>query len=116
MESSRWNFIPLEKRHRRKEFDCSRGYRDPLGNDELNQYTRKYARQNDTKDISKAFVATQTETPLVIDGYYTISSSLIGFSSILEENKRQLPVYLIPAGGTAQCAIVCFADWEAKLP
>jgi hypothetical protein len=51
MESNRWNFVPIQKKHKRLEFDC--------GNDGLNQYLSKYARQNDLKGINKAFVATK---------------------------------------------------------
>ena len=97
MESKRWDFIPLEKKHRRKEFDC--------GNDKLNQYLRRYARQNDNKGISKAFVAVQPDTPLVIDGYYTISCSLIEFSSMPEENRQKLPAYPIPAALIGKLAV-----------
>lgn len=89
--SDYWNFVPLEKKHKRQEFDC--------GNNELNQYLKRYARQNDTKGISKAFVATKADTPLVIDGYYTISSSIIEFSSISEDDRQKLPAYPVPAGG-----------------
>ena len=56
-----WNFVPIQKKHKRSEFDC--------GNDELNRYLSRYARQNDAKGINKAFVATLPDTPLIIDGY-----------------------------------------------
>ena len=87
----------LEKKHNRKEFDC--------GNEELNQYLRKYARQNDSKGISKAFVAVRPNTLSAIDGYYTISSSLIEFSSLLEVTRRKLPAYPIPAALIGRLAV-----------
>lgn len=102
--SDYWNFVPLEKKHRRKEFDC--------GNDELNQYVRRYARQNDTKGISKAFVATKAETPLAVDGYYTISSSLIEFSSIPEEDRQKLPAYPVPAALIGKLAVDNFCQGQ----
>ena len=89
--SDYWKFVPLEKKHNRKEFDC--------GNEELNQYLKKYARQNDSKGISKAFVAIRPDTPSAIDGYYTISFSIIEFSSIPEDDRQKLPAYPLPAGG-----------------
>ncbi len=95
--NNHWNFVSLEKKHKRKEFDC--------GNDELNQYLRQYARQNDTKGISKAFVATKVDTPLTINGYYTISSSLIEFSSIPEEDRHKLPAYPIPTALIGRLAV-----------
>lgn len=102
--SSRWDFVPLEKRHRRKEFDC--------GNDELNQYIRRYARQNDIKGISKAFVAIQPKTPLAIDGYYTISSSIIEFSSLPEDNRQKLPAYPVPAALIGRLAVDNFCQGQ----
>jgi GNAT superfamily N-acetyltransferase len=89
MENSCWNFVPLEKKHNRKDFDC--------GNRELNIYLKQYARQNDKSGINKTFVATKTDTPLIINGYYTISSSTIDFQSLPEQKKRKLPAYPIPA-------------------
>ena len=102
--SNYWNFVPLEKKHKRKEFDC--------GNDELNQYLRKYARQNDSKGISKAFVAVRPDAPSVIDGYYTISSSLIKFSSMPEQNRLKLPAYPIPAALIGRLAVDSFCQGQ----
>lgn len=89
MNDGRWNFLPLQKKHDRKQFDC--------GSEELNQYLKKYAKQNDKKGISKAYVATQAITPGVIDGYYTISTCTIEFDSLPEDTARRLPNYPIPA-------------------
>lgn len=97
MESSRWNFVPIQKKHKRSEFDC--------GNDELNQYLSRYARQNDAKGINKAFVATQSDTPLIIDGYYTISSSIIEFSSMPESDRQKLPAYPVPTALIGRLAV-----------
>ena len=90
-----WKFIPLEKKHNRKDFDC--------GNRELNEYLKRYARQNDKSRINKTFVAVRSDTPVVIDGYYTISSSAIEFHSLPEENKRKLPAYPVPAALIGRC-------------
>jgi hypothetical protein len=51
MENSvnRWQFVAIEKRHQKDNFDC--GYRV------LNDYLKKYARQNHQKGIAKTFVA-----------------------------------------------------------
>lgn len=89
MSSDYWDFVPLGKKHDRKQFDC--------GNSELNQYIRKYAKQNDKKGISKAYVATQAVTPTVVDGYYSISTCTIEFDSLPEDTTRRLPNYPIPA-------------------
>lgn len=97
METSRWDFVPIQKKHKRSEFDC--------GNDELNQYLSRYARQNDAKGINKAFVATKPDVPLIVDGYYTISSSVINFLSLPRDVAQQLPNYPIPSALIGRLAV-----------
>lgn len=92
-----WNFIPIEKEHKRSEFNC--------GYPELNQYLSRYARQNHVKGINKAFVATKLTTPLKIDGYYTISSSTIDFVSFPESYQKKIPNYPIPAALIGRLAV-----------
>lgn len=86
--SKRWNFVPIEKKYQREHFDC--GY--PV----LNDYLKKYARQNHEKGIAKAFVAVSQSHPFQIDGYYTISASIIEFTSLPPNYKKNLPAYPIP--------------------
>lgn len=93
----RWNFLPIEKKHKRSEFDC--------GNKELNHYLSRYARQNHRKGINKAFVATKSATPLKIDGYYTISSSNIAFASFPESERKGIPNYPIPCALIGRLAV-----------
>lgn len=96
-KNSYWNFASLEKKHNRKDFDC--------GNEELNNYLKRYARQNDKLSINKTFVAVKPDTPLVVDGYYTISSSAIEFHSLPEEKRKRLPAYPIPAALIGRLAV-----------
>lgn len=95
--NNHWNFISLEKKHNRKNFDC--------GNQELNEYLKRYARQNDKSGINKIFVAVKPDTPLIINGYYTISSSTIKFQSLPEEQRKKLPAYPIPAALIGRLAV-----------
>lgn len=92
-----WKFIPLEKKHNRSSFDC--------GNEELNNYLKRYARQNDKSGINKTFVAVKADTPTFVDGYYTISSSTIEFESLPEESRKKLPAYPIPAALIGRLAV-----------
>ena len=92
-----WKFIPLEKKHNRKDFDC--------GNRELNEYLKRYARQNDKSGINKTFIAVKSDTSVIIDGYYTISSSTIDFQSLPFEKRRKLPAYPIPAALIGRLAV-----------
>ena len=93
----RWNFEPILKEHQRKNFDC--------GYPSLNQYLKKYARQNHQKGIAKAFVANRSELPLKVDGYYTISSSVIEFASFPESYQQRMPKYPIPAALIGRLAV-----------
>jgi GNAT superfamily N-acetyltransferase len=85
----RWSFVPIEKKYQRDTFDC--GY--PI----LNDYLKKYARQNHEKGIAKTFVAIPESGSLKIDGYYTVSASVIEYEFLPESYQRGMPTYPIPA-------------------
>ncbi|BAY12482.1 GNAT family N-acetyltransferase [Calothrix sp. NIES-2098] len=86
---ARWNFVPIDKQYPRDTFDC--GYVI------LNDYLKKYARQNHNKGIAKTFVAIPASGSLKIDGYYTVSASVIEYESLPESYQRGMPAYPIPA-------------------
>ncbi len=72
MESHRetkWDFLPIDKKYQKNSFDC--------GYPTLNDYLKKYARQNHLKGIAKTFVAVPASGGLKVDGYYTVSASII---------------------------------------
>ena len=87
--SVRWNFLSIDKTPQEADFNC--GY--PL----LNEYLKKYARQNHNKGVAKTFVAISASGGLKIDGYYTVSSSVIEYESLPDSLKRGMPCYPIPA-------------------
>lgn len=84
-----WNFLSIAKNHQRAAFDC--GY--PI----LNEYLKRYTRQNHNKGIAKTIVAISASGGLKIDGYYTVSSSVIEFESLPESYQRRMPNYPILA-------------------
>ncbi|HBE18062.1 MAG TPA: GNAT family N-acetyltransferase [Cyanobacteria bacterium UBA11149] len=84
-----WNFLPIDKKYQRDEFDC--------GYSVLNEYLKKYARQNHNKGIAKTFVAIAASGGLKIDGYYTVNSSVIEYESLPDSYQRKMPAYPIPA-------------------
>lgn len=84
-----WNFVPIDKRYQKDSFDC--GY--PV----LNDYLKKYARQNHVKGIAKTFVAISASGRLKAEGYYTVNSSVIEYESMPDSFKRGIPAYPIPA-------------------
>ena len=86
---ARWNFLPIDKKYQRDSFDC--------GKSVLNDYLKKYARQNHNKGIAKTIVAIPALESLKVDGYYTVSASIIEYESVPESNKGGIPAYPIPA-------------------
>lgn len=87
--AKRWDFVPIDKQHQRDAFDC--GY--PI----LNDYLKKYARQNHLKGIAKTFIAISSSKSFKIDGYYTVSSSVIEYESLPQSFTKGIPNYPIPA-------------------
>jgi predicted GNAT family N-acyltransferase len=85
----KWNFVPIHKKYQREHFDC--GY--PV----LDDYIKKYAKQNHEKGIAKTFVAIDDSSSLQVDGFYTLSASTIEFESLSESAQKGLPAYPIPA-------------------
>jgi len=84
-----WQIISLEKKHKKNEFNC--------GNENLNNYLKKYARQNHEKGIAKTFVAiSNSKNDLKVKGYYTLSASIIEFESLPKTYQKKLPAYPIP--------------------
>jgi predicted GNAT family N-acyltransferase len=87
--NNKWKFIPIEKKYDKNYFDC--GYKS------LNDYLKKYAKQNHLKGIAKTFIAVNdSEEDLKIKGYYTISASVIEFQSLPESYQKKVPAYPIP--------------------
>jgi ribosomal protein S18 acetylase RimI-like enzyme len=85
----KWNFVPIHKKYQRDHFDC--GYLA------LEDYIKKYAKQNHEKRIAKTFVAIDDSSSLRVDGFYTLSASTIEFESLPDTSQKGLPVYPIPA-------------------
>lgn len=76
--------VPLEKGHDRQSFDC--------GDEALNRYLKRQARQDAEKFVAAPFVLIEPEAP-VIRGYYTLSASLIPLNELTAELTRKLPRY-----------------------
>ncbi|MEC4817619.1 MAG: GNAT family N-acetyltransferase [Scytonema sp. PMC 1069.18] len=86
---AKWYFVPIDKKHQRDLFDC--GYK------ELNDYLKKFARQNHHKGIAKTFVALTSLDSLRVYGYYTVSASIIEYESVPKTYTSGIPGYPIPA-------------------
>ena len=81
----------LNKRHRRENFDC--------GEESLNEFLKKYARQNSEKGFGRTFVAVLPGETEVL-GYCTLSSGSVSFEVVPEK----LPRYPIPTAHLGRLA------------
>lgn len=86
---TKWDFLPIDKKYQKNSFDC--------GYPSLNDYLKKYARQNHLKGIAKTFVAVPASGGLKVDGYYTVSASIIEYEFFPDSYQRGIPAYPIPA-------------------
>lgn len=87
--------LGIEESHRREEFDC--------GEEALNHYLRRYARQNHEHNIARTFVAVD-ETDRVL-GYYSLASASIEFVSLPADVARRVPRYPVPAVRIARLGV-----------
>jgi predicted GNAT family N-acyltransferase len=79
----------LSSHHDRDSFDC--------GVEELNAYLQRYSGQHERKGMGRTYVAVDTaDESRRILGYYTISSSSVGFDEVPENLPHHpIPVALI---------------------
>lgn len=94
-QSGALNILGIEESHRRDEFDC--------GEEALNGYLRRYARQNHERNIARTFVAADTHARVL--GYYSLASASIEFESLPAAFAKRVPKYPIPAVRIARLAV-----------
>ncbi len=81
--SAHYVIEPLSPSHDRAAFDC--------GEPTLDDFLKRFARQNDEKGLSRTYVAVLPGEPKIY-GYYSISSGALQFSTMPEK----LPRYPVP--------------------
>ena len=86
----------LSRSHRRDHFEC--------GEESLDEFLRRYARQNDSKDISRTYVLLDGDSPEIV-GYYTLCSGSVSFHSFPDDMARKIPRYPIPTAPIGRLAI-----------
>lgn len=87
----------LKKHHDRTNFDC--------GEESLDTFLKKFARQNDERGLGKTFVITEPESSEILS-FYTLSSSSVSFENVPEN----LPRYPVPVAHLGRLAV----DKKAK--
>lgn len=88
---------PLNDIHERPSFKC--------GIDSLDDYIKKQAKQDVKRRISRVFVATESDNPSIITGYYTLSTLSIELSHLPESLTHKLPKHPIPAALIGRLAV-----------
>jgi GNAT superfamily N-acetyltransferase len=92
-----WREEAISRRHDRKNLDC--------GSSELNDYLRRYARQNHESGGAKTFVGVSPDDAIRILGYYTISPGAIEFAKVPAAITRRLGRYEVPVFRLARLAV-----------
>jgi GNAT superfamily N-acetyltransferase len=92
-----WTFHPIDNTFNREAFDC--------GNEQLNTYLKRFARQNHDRNISRTFVALKNPEDTEIAGFYSICMAQVSHTSFSEKEQKRLPRYPIPAMRLSQLAV-----------
>jgi GNAT superfamily N-acetyltransferase len=92
-----WREEALDRRHDRSTFDC--------GAPALNDYLKRFARQNHESGGAKTFVAVAPDSPATLLGYYTISPGAIAFAKAPSVVTRGLGRYEVPVFRLGRLAV-----------
>jgi GNAT superfamily N-acetyltransferase len=77
-----WHEEPISKSHHRASFDC--------GDEQMNDFLRRFARQSHEQNASKTFCAVDATTPNRILGFYTIAPSAVAHEQVPTSMTRGL--------------------------
>jgi GNAT superfamily N-acetyltransferase len=92
-----WREEALTRHHDRSSFDC----RVPA----LNEYLRRYSRQNHESGGAKTFVAVAPEAPATVLGYYSISPGAVVFAKMPATVTKKLGRYEVPVFRLGRLAV-----------
>jgi hypothetical protein len=92
-----WLEQPIGRHHDRNAFDC--------GSPPLNEYLRRFARQNHESGGAKTFVAVPPGKPSHVLGYYSISPGSIEFARVPATLTKRLGRYEVPVFRLGRLAI-----------
>ncbi len=97
MTALTWEEHALAKEHDRNAFDC--------GDNDLDTYLKRYARQNHESGGAKCFVATPCTSPTQILGFYTLSPASLEFTRVPSLVTRGLARYEVPVYRLGRLAV-----------
>jgi GNAT superfamily N-acetyltransferase len=92
-----WREEAIGRHHSRRNFEC--------GAPELDEYLRRYARQNHESGAAKTFIAVPLDDPGRVLGYYAISPGALEFAHVPAEITRRLGRYEVPVYRLGRLAV-----------
>lgn len=95
---SSFDFHALDKSFDRETFDC--------GSEELNNFLKAKARQNQTAGFNRTFVAVKSDDPdKKVLGFYSLSMGEIDLSNLPEALRKKLPKHPVPIARMGRLAV-----------
>jgi len=92
-----WRIEPLKQEHDRGRFDC--------GEAALDEYLRRYARQNQDSGIARSFVAVGGAEPKRVLGYYSLAVGAIDRANLPAQAAKRFPGFPIPIARIGRLAV-----------
>ena len=92
-----WREEPVGRKHDREAFDC--------GDDALNEFLRRYARQSHERGGSKTFLAVDEADRKTILGFYSLSPASLEYARTPEFVRRGLARHEVPGFRLARLAV-----------
>lgn len=87
----------LSQQHDRASFDC--------GEPSLNRYLHRYAHQDMKRRVSRIFVATPSDRPHQVVGFYSLSADSVNAAVLPERIRKKLPRYPVPVARLGRLAV-----------
>lgn len=95
---SNFDFHALDKSFDRDTFDC--------GSEELNNFLKAKARQNQKAGFNRTFVAVKSDDPdKKVLGFYSLSMGEIDLSNLPEALRKKLPKHPVPIARMGRLAV-----------
>lgn len=92
-----WREEAIGRHHDRRNFEC--------GAPELNEYLRRYARQNHESGAAKTFIAVALDDPRRVLGYYAISPGALEFACVPAGITKRFGRYEVPVYRLGRLAV-----------
>ena len=92
-----WHEEPIGKKHDRESFDC--------GDEDLNEFLRRYARKSHERGGAKTFLAIEDAGGKSILGFYSLSPASVDYARTPEIVRRGLARHDVPGFRLARLAV-----------